>query len=250
MVQSGHSSPTPDTERRLLDIYREKPVRLTVRVAVPVREHPKVIPSPSSSCSPSCAQFNFVGKLLGPKGNSLKRLQEDTLTKMAVLGKGSMRDKAREEELRLSKDPKYLHLSEDLHVEVTAFAPPAEAYARLSYALTEVRKYLIPDSNDQIRQLQMKELEILSSMSSEPLQPGYPLQSLQPLLLPSPYLQPPQLPLLPTPPLEPTSPHPIIAAPPTKYEAVDELTASSGLPSDCHVLKEKGRDGRQRAGPY
>ena len=55
------------------------------------------------------------------------------------------------------QDPKYHHLSEDLHVEITAFAPPAEAHARLSYALTEVRKYLIPDSNDQIRQLQMKE---------------------------------------------------------------------------------------------
>ena len=38
-------------------------------------------------------QFNFVGKLLGPKGNSLKRLQEETLTKMAILGRGSMRDK-------------------------------------------------------------------------------------------------------------------------------------------------------------
>jgi hypothetical protein len=38
-------------------------------------------------------QFNFVGKLLGPKGNSLKRLQEDTMTKMAILGRGSMRDK-------------------------------------------------------------------------------------------------------------------------------------------------------------
>jgi len=57
----------------------------------------------------------------------------------------------------LLQDPKYHHLSDDLHVEITAFAPPAEAHARLSYALTEVRKYLIPDSNDQIRQLQMKE---------------------------------------------------------------------------------------------
>lgn len=38
-------------------------------------------------------QFNFVGKLLGPKGNSLKRLQEDTITKMAILGRGSMRDR-------------------------------------------------------------------------------------------------------------------------------------------------------------
>lgn len=44
----------------------------------------------SSSC---IMQFNFVGKLLGPKGNSLKRLQEETLTKMAILGRGSMRDK-------------------------------------------------------------------------------------------------------------------------------------------------------------
>lgn len=34
-----------------------------------------------------------MGKLLGPKGNSMKRLQEDTMTKMAVLGRGSMKDK-------------------------------------------------------------------------------------------------------------------------------------------------------------
>ena len=34
-----------------------------------------------------------MGKLLGPKGNSMKRLQEETMTKMAVLGRGSMRDK-------------------------------------------------------------------------------------------------------------------------------------------------------------
>ena len=72
---------------------------------------------------------------------------------MAVLGKGSMRDKAREEEMRLGKDPKYHHLNGELHVEIVAFAPPAEAHARMSYALTEVRKYLIPDSNDTIRQL-------------------------------------------------------------------------------------------------
>lgn len=38
-------------------------------------------------------QFNFVGKLLGPKGNSMKRLQEETMCKMAVLGRGSMKDR-------------------------------------------------------------------------------------------------------------------------------------------------------------
>ena len=38
-------------------------------------------------------QFNFIGKLLGPKGNTLKRMQDETGCKMAILGKGSMRDK-------------------------------------------------------------------------------------------------------------------------------------------------------------
>ena len=68
-----------------------------------------------------------------------------------------------EEELRSSLDPKYQHLQEDLHVEITAFAPPAEAHARIAYALTEVRKYLIPDSNDEIRQEQMREMEMIST---------------------------------------------------------------------------------------
>ena len=75
-IQRGGKPPGRDT--RIVDIYHEKPIRLSVRVIVPVKEHPK---------------FNFVGKLLGPKGNSMKRLQEDTMTKMAVLGKGSMRNK-------------------------------------------------------------------------------------------------------------------------------------------------------------
>jgi len=44
---------------------------------------------------PPVSQFNFVGKLLGPRGNSMKRLQEETGVKMSILGKGSMRDKGK-----------------------------------------------------------------------------------------------------------------------------------------------------------
>jgi len=51
-------------------------------------------------------------------------------------------------------------------VEITAFAPPAEAHARIAYALTELRKYLIPDSNDEIRQEQMREMELMAVGSS------------------------------------------------------------------------------------
>jgi len=63
-------------------------------------------------------------------------------------------------------DPKYAHLSDDLHVEITAIAPPAEAYARIAFALAEVRKYLIPDNNDNIRQEQMREMEMNMSDDS------------------------------------------------------------------------------------
>ncbi|KAH8402363.1 hypothetical protein KR009_011579, partial [Drosophila setifemur] len=133
---------------KMLDITRDKPVKVAVKVAVPVRDHPK---------------FNFVGKLLGPKGNSMKRLQEDTMCKMAVLGRGSMRDRRKEEELRASGDSRYAHLFEDLHVEISTFAAPAEAHARIAYALAEVRRFLVPDYHDDIRQEQMWEMQALTS---------------------------------------------------------------------------------------
>ncbi|CAG9792896.1 unnamed protein product [Diatraea saccharalis] len=140
-VQASGRIPARDT--KYLDVFREKPVKVTVKVLVPVKEHPK---------------FNFVGKLLGPKGNTMKQMQEDTMCKMAVLGRGSMRDRQKEEELRNSLDPKYAHLSDELHVEISALAPPAEAHARIAYALAEVKKYLIPDNNDMMRQNQMRDI--------------------------------------------------------------------------------------------
>lgn len=68
-----------------------------------------------------------------------------------------------EEELRNGLDPKYSHLCDELHVEIHAYAPPAEAYARLAYALAEIRKYLIPDVGDDVRQDQLREFQQYSS---------------------------------------------------------------------------------------
>lgn len=56
-----------------------------------------------------------------------------------------MRDRSREEELRSSGDIKYAHLNLPLHVEVSTVALPAEAYARVAYALAELRRAMIPD---------------------------------------------------------------------------------------------------------
>ncbi|XP_051791973.1 KH domain-containing, RNA-binding, signal transduction-associated protein 3 [Erpetoichthys calabaricus] len=139
-------------DEKFIDVVINKNMKLGQKVLIPVKQFPK---------------FNFVGKLLGPRGNSLKRLQEDTLTKMSILGKGSMRDKEKEEELRKSGEAKYQHLNEDLHVLIEVFAPPAEAYARMGHALDEIKKFLIPDYNDEIRQAQLQELTYLNGGSEE-----------------------------------------------------------------------------------
>ncbi|XP_023295564.2 KH domain-containing, RNA-binding, signal transduction-associated protein 1 [Lucilia cuprina] len=124
------------------DVYQQRTIKLSQKVHVPIKDK----------------KFNYVGKLLGPKGNSLRRLQEETQCKIVILGRFSMKDRAREEELRNSADIKYAHLNLPLHVEVSTIAPPAEAYARIAYALAELRRYLIPDKHDDIRQEQFREL--------------------------------------------------------------------------------------------
>uniref|UniRef100_H2UTK1 KH domain-containing, RNA-binding, signal transduction-associated protein 2 n=1 Tax=Takifugu rubripes TaxID=31033 RepID=H2UTK1_TAKRU len=151
--------------KKYLDIISNKNIKLSERVLIPVQQYPK---------------FNFVGKLLGPRGNSMKRLQEETGAKMSILGKGSMRDKDKEEELRKSGEAKYAHLSNDLHVLIEVFAPPGEAYSRMSHALEEIKKFLVPDYNDEIRQEQLRELSLLNGSDDSSRGRSAPARSARP----------------------------------------------------------------------
>ncbi|XP_029404810.1 KH domain-containing, RNA-binding, signal transduction-associated protein 3-like isoform X3 [Bactrocera neohumeralis] len=141
----------PGTEY-LADVYKQKPMKITQKVFVPVKQYPK---------------FNFTGKLLGPKGNSLRRLHEETQCKIIIKGRGSMRDRNKEEELRQSGDPQHAHLNRDLFIEISTVATPAEAHARIAYALAEIRKYLVPDKNDEVSQEQLRELMEIDPKSAE-----------------------------------------------------------------------------------
>ncbi|XP_077338114.1 KH domain-containing, RNA-binding, signal transduction-associated protein 1 isoform X1 [Lithobates pipiens] len=141
-----------------LDLFSHKNMKLKERVLIPVKLYPK---------------FNFVGKILGPQGNTIKRLQEETGAKISVLGKGSMRDKAKEEELRKGGDPKYSHLNMDLHVFIEVFGPPCEAYTRMAHAMEEVKKFLVPqDMMDDICQEQFLELSYLNGAPPEQARGG------------------------------------------------------------------------------
>lgn len=161
--------PPPRQFRRPADVFDSKlyqPTKLSEKVFIPVKDYPK---------------FNFVGKLLGPRGNTFKRLQANTGTKMSILGKGSMREKEKEEELRASGDPKYTHLEEDLHVLIEVEAPPGQAHARLGLAIEEIKKFLVPENNDEIHQEQMREMAILNGME-EPVPAAAPVQVATPVL--------------------------------------------------------------------
>uniref|UniRef100_A0A3B4AAP2 KH domain-containing, RNA-binding, signal transduction-associated protein 1 n=1 Tax=Periophthalmus magnuspinnatus TaxID=409849 RepID=A0A3B4AAP2_9GOBI len=127
-IQKGETKKDNEKET-YLDLFATKNLKLKERVLIPIKQFPRV---------------NFVGKILGPGGNTIKRLQEETGAKISVLGKGSMKDKNKEEELRKGGEAKYTHLSMELHVFIEVHAPIPEAYLRMAHAMDEVKKFLTP----------------------------------------------------------------------------------------------------------
>lgn len=105
--------------------YDEEIVILTEKIILPIEDYPR---------------FNFVGRLLGPKGSTMKSLQESTKTKISILGKGSTRDREKEEELSQSDDPKNEHFKEPLHIVISAKARRSDAHERLADCMEEINK--------------------------------------------------------------------------------------------------------------
>ena len=57
--------------------------------------------------------YNFIGLIIGPRGNTQKRMQKETNTKIAIRGRGSVKEGA-------ARDPKYDYgEEEELHVLIT-----------------------------------------------------------------------------------------------------------------------------------
>ncbi|XP_074033497.1 protein held out wings isoform X3 [Leptinotarsa decemlineata] len=120
---------------------------LTEKVYVPVKEHP---------------DFNFVGRILGPRGMTAKQLEQETGCKIMVRGKGSMRDKKKEDQNR--GKPNWEHLSDELHVLLTVEDTENRAQVKLQRAVDEVKKLLVPqaDGEDELKKRQLMELAIIN----------------------------------------------------------------------------------------
>ncbi|KAH7672453.1 protein quaking protein [Dioscorea alata] len=107
--------------------------------------------------------FNFVGRLLGPRGNSLKRVEMSTGCRVYIRGKGSIKDPGKEEKLRGKMG--YEHLSDPLHILIEAELPANVVDTRLRQAQDIIEELLKPvdESQDVYKRQQLRELAMLNS---------------------------------------------------------------------------------------
>ncbi|KAM6552446.1 hypothetical protein CsatB_013208 [Cannabis sativa] len=127
-------------------------VKRTIRVDIPVEHYPN---------------YNFVGRLLGPRGNSLKRVEATTDCRVLIRGRGSIKDPTREEMMR--GKPGYEHLNEPLHILVEAELPVEIIDARLMQAREILEDLLRPmdESQDFYKKQQLRELAMLNGTLRE-----------------------------------------------------------------------------------
>ncbi|XP_022726118.1 KH domain-containing protein At1g09660/At1g09670-like isoform X2 [Durio zibethinus] len=127
-------------------------IKRVVRLDVPVDKYPN---------------YNFVGRILGPRGNSLKRVEAVTECRVYIRGKGSVKDFVKEEKLK--DKPGYEHLNEPLHVLVEAEFPEDMINSRLDSAIEILENLLKPvdESLDNYKKQQLRELALLNSTLRE-----------------------------------------------------------------------------------
>ncbi len=108
--------------------YRYKNAQLEEKVPIPADEHPHI---------------NFVGLILGPRGNSLEAIKARTNTVIAIRGKGSLKDGMS----GISKHGKVIeHLDEPMHAYITG--PTVEAVKAAADEINELIEMQVyhPDS--------------------------------------------------------------------------------------------------------
>ncbi|KAJ6894916.1 KH domain-containing protein [Populus alba x Populus x berolinensis] len=113
------------------------------------------------------SEYNFVGRLLGPRGNSLKRVEASTDCRVLIRGRGSIKDPAKEEMMR--GKPGYEHLNEPLHILVEGELPVEIVDARLMQAREILEDLLKPvdESQDYYKKQQLRELAMINGTLRE-----------------------------------------------------------------------------------
>lgn len=126
--ESVMKGPPPNQE--YIELNEKSRVKLMHKIYVPVDRFPG---------------FNFVGKILGNKGENLKKIALETKTRIAILGQGSAKKNMNVQELIDSGDPEHLHLKEPLHVRVESYGGCQHVWTNMAKAMEALLPFMTPD---------------------------------------------------------------------------------------------------------
>jgi len=115
----------------------DKRVRISQKIMVPVEKDP---------------EFNYVGKIVGKKGENMKQISSENNVKLAIKGKGSSkeRDPEKEKELAESGKPEHEHLKEPLHVRIDTIGHPSKVFISMQRALNMLAPLVDPDGKSSV----------------------------------------------------------------------------------------------------
>uniref|UniRef100_A0A0R3RUI0 KH domain-containing protein n=1 Tax=Elaeophora elaphi TaxID=1147741 RepID=A0A0R3RUI0_9BILA len=121
-----------------------KKVLLQEKIFIPVNEHPS---------------YNFVGRILGPRGMTARQLEEEYGCRIMIRGRGSTRE-GNAYHRNMSRDD----MKEALHVVVQCEDVEEIAKEKLKRAIECIQKMLVPPQNgeDELKRKQLMELSIIN----------------------------------------------------------------------------------------
>lgn len=122
--------------------YR-RPQRTQEKIYIPVNDYPEI---------------NFIGLLIGPRGRTLKKMEEESGAKIAIRGKGSVKEgKGRDQNLNVHNN-----MEEDLHCLIISDSEQAIQKAiELVNGVIETAAS-IPEGQNELKRGQLRELAALN----------------------------------------------------------------------------------------
>jgi len=123
------------------DFVRAKPFK---KVYIPYKEHPT---------------YNFIGIIIGPRGNTQKRMEQETGTKISIRGKGSVKDGSKGRSKHDGPDE-----DDELHVHVDG---PTMEMVDNAVKLIEELLVVVDDDKNEHKQKQLRELALINGTLKE-----------------------------------------------------------------------------------
>ncbi|KAF9916766.1 hypothetical protein BX616_002880 [Lobosporangium transversale] len=120
----------------------KRPTKTMDKVYIPVKEFPEI---------------NFIGLLIGPRGNTLKKMESESGAKISIRGKGSVKEgKSR------SDSASSANQEEDLHCLVSA-----DSEDKVAKAIQLINKIIetsasVPEGQNELKRMQLRELASLN----------------------------------------------------------------------------------------